>query len=165
MLLKAELPLLPEYNFEDVHDKLGLLGAEALLKTIEKMKSGDLSPEAQDDSLSNYAAKIEKSDCLIDFTKDATRVHDLIRGLSPIPLSFTHTPDGKLLKVVKSEVVDPECENKAQAGEVVEADEAITVACGRGKINLLTVIPEGKKRMNSSDFIRGRKINVGDVLK
>ena len=165
MLLKAEFPILPDHNFEDIHDGLGLLGAETLIKTIEKMKEGALAPEKQDDSLSNYAAKIEKSDCLIDFGKDAGAVHDLIRGLSPIPLSFTHTPDGKLLKIVKSKVVDAECENTVAPGTVVSVDGTITVACGKGKIELLTVVPEGKSKMSGSDFIRGRKIQKGDVLK
>ena len=165
MLLKSELEILPEDNFEDIHDKLGELGADTLLKTVEAIKNGTLAPEAQDDSLSTYAAKIEKADCLIDFTKDATTVHNLIRGLSPIPLSFTHTPDGKLLKIVRSAVIDADCENTAPAGAVTSIDGTITVACGKGKLKLLTVVPEGKSRMSGADFIRGRKVNVGDILK
>ena len=165
MLLKSEFPILPDHNFEDIHDGLGALGAETLIKTIEKMKRGTLSPEKQDDSLSSYAAKIEKSDCLIDFGKDASAVHDLIRGLSPIPLSFTHTPDGKLLKIVKSSVIDYNCENSAVAGTVLSTDGTIVVACGKGKIELLTVVPEGKSKMSGADFIRGRKIQKGDILK
>ena len=165
MLLKAEFPILPDHNFEDIHDGLGVLGAETLIKTIKKMKEGTLAPEKQDDSLSNYAAKIEKSDCLINFEKDANTVHDLIRGLSPILLSFTHTPDGKILKVVKSVVVDADCENAAAPGTVVSVDGTITVACGKGKIELLTVVPEGKSKMSGADFIRGRKVQKGDVLK
>ena len=165
MLMKTEVEILPNDNFEDIHDKLGAVGADTLLRTVDAIKNGTLSPEPQDDSLSNYAAKIEKADCLIDFTKDASAVHDLIRGLSPIPLSFTHTPDGKLLKVVKSEVVDADSENRVPAGTVTATDGAITVACGKGKINLLTVVPEGKSRMSGADFIRGRKVKEGDILK
>lgn len=165
MLLKAELPILPDDNFENIHDKLGALGAETLIKTVENIRKGTLSPEAQDDALSTYAAKIEKADCLIDFTKDASAVHDLIRGLSPIPLSFTHTPDGKLLKIVKSKISDADCENTVPSGAVTSTDGTITVACGKGRIELITVVPEGKSRMSGADFIRGRKISVGDILK
>ena len=165
MLIKSELPILPDDNFEDIHDKLGELGAQTLIKTVEAIKNGTLKPEAQDSSLSTYAAKIEKSDCLIDFTKDAYTVHNLIRGLSPIPLSFTHTPDGKLLKIVKAAVTDTDCENAVPAGTVTSTDGTITVACGKGRIDLLTVVPEGKSRMSGADFIRGRRVNVGDVLK
>lgn len=165
MLLKAELEILPNDNFEDIHDKLGVLGAETLLQTVDKIKDGTLTAEKQDDSLSTYAAKIEKSDCLINFNQDANTVHNLIRGLSPIPLSFTHTPDGKLLKVVRSEIEDTDSENSVLPGTVTSVEGKITVACGRGKINLLTVVPEGKSRMSGADFIRGRKIGVGDLLK
>ena len=164
MLLKAETEILPNDNFEDIHDKLGVLGAETLLRTVNKIKSGTITAEKQDDSLATYAAKIEKSDCLINFSKDANTVHNLIRGLSPIPLSFTHTPDGKLLKVVRAEVEDAESENTELPGTVTSVDGRITVACGKGKINLLTVVPEGKSRMSGADFIRGRKIGVGDLL-
>ena len=165
MLLKSEVDILPNDNFEDIHDKLGSVGADLLIETVKGLEAGTIVPEKQDDSLSNYAKKIEKSDCLINFDEDANTVHNLIRGLSPIPLSFTHTPNGKLLKVVASEVEDSDCECSADAGTVLALGDAITVACRRGKIRLLTVVPEGKSRMSAADFIRGRKINVGDILK
>jgi methionyl-tRNA formyltransferase len=165
MLLKTEVEILPDDNFESIHDKLGLAGADLLIETVKGLEEGSIVPEKQDDSLATYAKKIEKTDCLINFSEDANTVHNLIRGLSPIPLSFTHTPDGKLLKVVRSEVVDAECENRAPAGTVTATDDAITVACGKGRINLLTVVPEGKSRMSGADFIRGRKVSEGDILK
>ena len=165
MLLKAEVDILPNDNFEDIHDRLGSVGANLLIETVKGLEAGTIVPEKQDDSLSNYAKKIEKSDCLINFDEDANTVHNLIRGLSPIPLSFTHTPNGKLLKVVASEVEDADCECSADAGTVVALGDAITVACKKGKVRLLTVVPEGKSRMSAADFIRGRKINIGDVLK
>ena len=115
----------------------------------------------QDDSLATYAAKIEKEDCVLDFSQSAKAVHDRVRGLSPFPLSFTHTPDGKMLKVVASEPA----EGKGTPGEVISVKNGrITVACGEGAVDLLTVLPEGKKRMSAADFINGRKISVGDLL-
>jgi methionyl-tRNA formyltransferase len=91
-------------------------------------------------------------------------LHNLIRGLSPIPLAFTHTPDGKLLKVVSSRVVSADGEHE-NAGEIVALDGEITLLCGRGALALCSVLPEGKGRMSAADFIRGRRVNVGDVLK
>lgn len=165
MLMKTEVEILKNDNFEDIHDKLGIAGAELLIETVKGLEAGTVVPEKQDDSLSNYAKKIEKSDCLINFSESANTVHNLIRGLSPIPLSFTHTPDGRLLKVVASEVHDESSENRELPGTVVALDGRITVACGKGKIDLLTVVPEGKSKMNAADYIRGRKLNVGDILK
>lgn len=164
MLLKAECNINENDNFEDIHDRLGLLGAELLQKTIDGLEKGEITPIPQDHYLSTHTSKILKDDCLINFSKDCDTVHNLVRGLSPIPLSFTHTPDSKLLKVVKTEI----CERKSQnekVGEVISLDNGkIRVACNTGSINILTVLPEGKGRMSAADFIRGRKINVGDIL-
>ena len=165
MLLKTRVEICENDNFEDIHDKLGAAGAELLIETVEKLAKGEIVPEKQDDTLATHAAKIEKKDCLINFAQDANTVHNLIRGLSPIPLAFTHTPDGKLLKIVASSVADSDFESDLPAGYVVSLDGKITVICGKGRVDLLTVVPEGKSRMNSADFIRGRKIAVGDILK
>lgn len=165
MLYKSEVDIVEDDNFEDIHDKLAACGADALIKTVELLKNGKAVREKQDDALSTYAAKIEKADCLLDFTKSAEELHDLIRGLSPIPLSFTHTQDGKLLKVTSARVADRDAFLNKTAGEVVSLDGEIVVACGKGKIAITGVLPEGKGRMSAADFIRGRKINVGDILK
>lgn len=163
MLLTESVAIESDDNFETVHDKLGACGARVLLRTLAELRAGTLTRKKQDDSLATYAAKIEKSDCLIDFSRDAQTVHDQIRGLSPIPLAFTHTPDGRMLKVIAAEPA--EWQGDAPSGRVVSLEGGkITVACGRGAIALLTVLPEGKKRMQAADFINGRKIAVGDLL-
>lgn len=163
MLLKEIVPIEENDNFEDIHDKLGACGAALLLKTIAAVKDGSLTRTRQDDSLATYAAKIEKNDCLLDFSLSAQEVHNRIRGLSPIPLSFTHLPDGKLLKVIASKIVEQD--STGVCGKVTSLDNGvITVACQKGSIALLTVLPEGKKRMSAADFINGRRINVGDIL-
>ena len=165
MLMKTEVEILKNDNFEDIHDKLGIAGAELLIETIKRLEDGTIVPEKQDDSLSNYAKKIEKSDCLINFSENANTVHNLIRGLSPIPLSFTHTPDGKLLKVPAAiRGGAPEAGSLATPGTVLSLDRGIEVACGTGSVIFTVVIPEGKGRMNAADYIRGRKVSVGDVL-
>ena len=165
MLLKEIVDIGEDDNFEDIHDRLSVVGAELLIKTLRGIEEGKIVPEAQDDALATYAAKIEKADCELDFSLDAKILHDLIRGLSPIPLSFTHTPDGKLLKIAKARVFDAEKLNSCEVGTVIEVGEDIKVACGKGILSLLSVVPEGKGRMSAGDFVRGRKISVGDILK
>ena len=163
MLLKAEFPIGENDNFETVHDGLSALGAKTLIQTIEMLKSDTVIRQKQDDSLATYAAKIEKTDCLLDFSKEATALHNLIRGLSPIPLAFTHTPDGKILKVTASRVISADQPHKI-CGKVLALEEEIHVACAIGTLALVGVLPEGKGKMNAADFIRGRKIAVGDIL-
>lgn len=167
MILKEEVEIGENDNFEDIHDRLGACGADVLMKTLALIKDGTAPSIPQDHSLSTYAAKIEKSDCLISFDRDAKTLHDLIRGLSPIPLAFTHTPDGKLLKVLESRVAQSDKTHADEdIGKVISLDgDAITVACRHGAIKILRVLPEGKGRMSAADFIRGRKIALGDILK
>ena len=165
MLIVRRVPIKENDNFEDIHDKLGAAGAEALLETIARLRAGTLRAIPQDNALATYAAKIEKADCVLDFSKNAKALHDQIRGLSPFPLSFTHTPDGKLLKVLESRVGDKKVPDGAEFGTVLALDNTVTVACGEGtSIELLRVLPEGKGRMSAADYIRGRRLSIGDKL-
>lgn len=164
MLMTVRVPIGDEDNFETMHDALGAAGASLLLDTLDALRAGTLVPQKQNDAEATYAAKIEKSDCLLDFTQSAKQLHDRIRALSPIPLAFTHTPDGKLLKLLQSRVGKAEgCYGTPGAVLSLENDR-ITVAAGRGTIELLRVLPEGKGRMAAADYIRGRKLAVGDIL-
>ena len=164
MLLRREVEILENDNFEDIHDRLGLCGAELIVETLEAVEKGTAVRTPQNSEAATYADKISKDDCLVDFSKDAKCVHDQIRGLSPFPLSFTHTPDGKLLKVTSALLADAP-KKPCEAGEIISLEGGITVACGRGAVTLLGVLPEGRSRMSAEDFIRGRKVNVGDILK
>ena len=164
MLLKDIITIEENDDFEAIHDKLGACGAKLIIKTLADIECGKSTRIPQEDALATYAAKITKEDCALDFNSDAQAVHDRIRGLSPIPLSFTHTPDGKMLKVVSSEIISKEGSNK-EVGEVISLDGGICVACKNGAIRITKVLPEGKPRMSALDFIRGRKISVGDILK
>lgn len=162
MLLKAEAKIEENDNFEIIHDRLAALGASLLIETVKGLESGSITPVVQGEG-ATYAAKIEKSDCLIDFSRPVCEIHNLIRGLSPIPLAFTHTPDGKLLKITDSRIFSKESVN-TPCGTVISTDGEIRVVCGDGVISILGVVPEGKGRMKAADFINGRKIAVGDVL-
>jgi methionyl-tRNA formyltransferase len=148
-------------NFENVHDKLAVAGSESLLEVVKLLKEGKATYTKQDDTFT-YAEKILKSDCLVDFTKSAKEVHNQIRGLSPIPLAYTKTPDGKILKLVESRVDNTDY--KGQVGEVVSLDGAICIKCGSGAVAVSIVVPEGKGKMKSADYINGRKIKLGDIL-
>lgn len=163
MLMVGKIDISEQDNFETIHDRLGACGAEVLLRTVAAAKDGTLTRIPQDGARATYAAKIEKSDCRIDFTRSAREVHDQIRGLSPIPLAFTKTPDGKMLKVIASTIATGT--ESVPAGTVLSvAGGRITVACGEGAVELLSVLPEGKKRMAAADFINGRGVKVGDLL-
>jgi len=151
-------------DFESVHDKSAALGASMLCRVIDSIADGTVTRRAQDNSLATYAKKVEKADAKIDFTLDCDKIDCVIRGVTPIPGAFAYL-DSKMLKIVKAEKTDAQ----GAPGEVIATDAqgvgSFTVACGRGAIRVLSVIPEGKGKMSAGDFVRGRKIKTGDILK
>lgn len=158
-----KFPILPEDDFEAIHDRSAEVGGKLLSETIEKIHLGTADRTKQDDSLACYAKKVEKEDCKVDFTLSAKKLDPIIRGVTPIPGAFAYL-NGKMLKINKARPVD----GRGRPGEVIALDDkgegSITVACGEGALIITTVIPEGKGKMSAGDFIRGRKIKLQDIL-
>lgn len=164
MLEVAELPIGEEDDFETVHDNLAQLGADLLVSTVTKLEMGVLTPIPQPEEGASYAAKIEKEDCLLDFSRSAEELHDQIRGLSPAPLAYT-TLNGKLLKVVSSKVLTHTRKNLGNPGTVISTEDGvIAVECGASILGITALRPEGKKTMSAADFINGRGVGKGDIL-
>ena len=158
---QEEFPILPDYDFEAVHDKSAEVGGRLLSKVIRDIEAGVAKRVKQDDTLATYAAKIEKEDCKVDFTKSAKTIDFQIRGVTPIPGAFAYL-NGKMIKICRATVVS----GKGEAGKVISldgiGDGGIVVACGEGAIKITRIKPEGKGVMSAGDFIRGRKITQND---
>ena len=163
IISQVKFPIGDEDDFEAIHDRSAAVGGELLVKTIADMEEGISSRTPQNDAEASYAAKIEKSDCKIDFSLDARVIDPIIRGVTPIPGAFAYL-GGKMLKIYKAIPT----EGKGHIGEVIDLDPkgqgSFTVACGIGALKVMGVIPEGKGRMSAGDFVRGRKIQIGDIL-
>ncbi len=163
-IITAEsFPIGPLDDFEAVHDRSAEISARLLCELCEKIEAG-VPRIRQDDSLATYAKKIEKEDCKIDFSKSARELDFIIRGVTPIPGAFAYLGD-KMLKISHALPTS----GKGTPGQVIaldaSGDGSITVACGEGALKIGRVKPEGKGFMTAGDFIRGRKINLGDILK
>lgn len=162
MLLKASTLIGEDETASELHDRLSVMGAELLIKTINGVKDNTITPEKQDDSLSNYAAMLTKDMCPIDFSLTAQEVHDHIRGLSAAPCAVAMM-NGKRLKVYKSTLAGDKKYPDA-AGTVVN-EKDFTVVCGDGLgITFTEVQAEGGKRMKTADFLRGNHIEKGIKL-
>ncbi len=163
VLTVERFPILPEDDFEAIHDRSAEIGSRLLSATIVKISNNEISPVKQDDTLATYAKKIEKEECKINFALPAQKLDFLIRGVTPIPGAFAYL-DGKMLKINKALPVS----GSGVPGQVIEIDGqgngSITVACGEGALRIISVIPEGKGKMTAGDFVRGRKIKLGDIL-
>ena len=159
----AKFPILPEDDFEAIHDRSAEVGGALLSETIEKIYNGTADRVPQDDSLACYAKKVEKEDCKVDFTLSASKLDCIIRGVTPIPGAFAYH-NGRMLKINKARPVN----GIGVPGEVIDISDKgegyITVACGEGALKISVLIPEGKGKMSAGDFVRGRKISLHDIL-
>ena len=159
MLLKASTKIGENETYGELHDRLAIIGSDLLVDTLKLLAENKLKPIKQDDSESCYAHMIDKKMGNLDFSKPANEIHNLIRGLSPAPCAYTHIGN-KLLKVYKSRL---RMDMFGVAGNVL-SDKEFVVACGDGAIEFTEVQLEGKKRVSSQDFLRGRKLIVNKPL-
>lgn len=163
MLYKKEIPIESSDNYETLHDKLTVLGAEAVVEALELLGQGKLKPEKQKEDLSCYAPLIDKSMGEIDFSQDALTIDRRIRGMTPWPSAFTGYR-GKQLKIWRAEP-DMEADVTGKPGEILQVDkDRLTVAAGSGVLYIYELQLEGKKRMTAHDFLLGVKMLPGEIL-
>lgn len=146
---------------EELFERLSVIGADALIKTMDLIIKGQTNPVPQPDGDFGYASMIDKSMSNIDWSKSAFEVHNQIRGLQSWPCAST-VINGKNVKVHKS-VLSSEKGN--EAGKVVNNKNVVTVSCGDGNcIDILELQPDGKKRMDAKSFLAGNKIETGQFI-
>ncbi len=161
MLVKEVVEITETETGESLHDKLALAGVTAIRKTVKQIEDGTLSPEKQDDSLSCYAPMIDKTTGILDFTKPAKELYNLIRGLNSYPYASTTYGDTPF-KVISAKVANSA---KGSIGEVVSVDSnGMLVVCGESALLITDVQFAGKKKMPVSEYIKGNKLDTGVIL-
>ncbi len=157
ILLQESFPIAPDDTTGEVHDRMKLIGAKLLVKTIEGLAADNIKEQPQG-LLANptdlkHAPKLFTENCQINWNRPVQELHDFIRGLSPFPGALSKL-DGKILKIYRSAI-----EHKAQVlnpGTVVtDGKTVLKFAATNGFIHVLDLQLEGKKRMLVADFLRG----------
>ena len=163
MFSKASFAITENDNYGEIHDRLATLGGELCVDTMKKIFAGEATAEKQDDSLSNYAAKIEKADRALDFSVTTTEIVNKIRAFSPVPGAEAKLPSGKV-KITAAKAIHEAPTGEAGTVATLSAKGAglLIVNTADGKIAIEKLIPEGKKEMTAGDFIRGRRITDTD---
>lgn len=152
--LQEKVKINPDDNFESLHDRMSLIGADLVYKTVTMIENRSFKLQAQDDSLASPAPKISKETCLIDWNKPASEIHNLIRGLSPHPVAyFLH--NSKVIKIYKSEIVK---DLNLKPGEFYQSKTELFIGCGKDALKIIEIQQEGKKRMNTEVFLRGFRV-------
>jgi methionyl-tRNA formyltransferase len=159
VIMKRSMPIGPDETAGEVHDRMMVLGADVVVETVRRILDGSAKAEPQDDSLASPAPKIFREDCQIDWSRSAADIHNLIRGVSPVPGAFTAF-GGRQLKIFRTRTVEGPMVALAP-GTIMATDPGLLVATGNGALELLEVQMEGRQRVSAADFVNGHRPDVG----
>jgi methionyl-tRNA formyltransferase len=155
VLLREATPIGAEETTAQLHDRLSAMGARLIVQALRDLPT--LTPETQSDEGVTYAAKIEKDEARIDWTLPAAEIDRKIRGLSPFPGAWTEI-EGQRVKLLASRLG----QGTGDPGTVL--DDALTVACGDGAVELLRLQRAGKSAQDRETFLRGLPVPAGSRI-
>jgi methionyl-tRNA formyltransferase len=165
ILLREEVQIFPFENAGDLHDRLMKHGARLVIRTLSAISENKINPLPQIKLVNpgespKLAPKIHPKDCVIDWNNDAVKIHNFIRGLAPNPCARSVIKDNISTSSLKIFESQPEiAEHKIKPGSIIsDGKHFIRIACRNGYINIATLQLEGKKRMNTVEFLRGFRI-------
>ena len=154
----SKTPIGPNETAGQLLDRLAVLGADLLSKTLTDIGSGNVHRCPQDETKATYAPMLDKSMCPIDWSKTACQVHNHVRGLHPWPVA-TAVIAGTFFKIHETVVIDRE--TKAEPGKVLALTKTgLQVACGQGVVEIRSLQAEGGKRMAAPDYFRGHPLEI-----
>jgi methionyl-tRNA formyltransferase len=161
MAMAERLPIAPDMTAGELHDALAVLGADLMLRALGALERSSLALMPQPEAGVTYAAKIDKGETRVDWSKPAAEVHNHIRGLSPFPGAWCELPGEagsvrvKLLRTTRADGAGP-------PGTML--DNQLTIACGDGAVRILELQRAGRQPMKADAFLRGTPIAVGATL-
>ncbi len=161
MLLKEKIEVSSQDTYGSIHDKLCVIGAELLLKTIEGLEKGTLQRIPQQEEQATYASMLTKESGHIDWSKKCDEIICLIHGLDPVPTAYT-IYEGEVLKVWQAEKIQ---QPTGKIGEITAiTKKGFVVTAGDGSILVTEVQAKGKKRMGTDAYLRGHHVEIGTIL-
>lgn len=165
MLYAATLTIENNDTSATLHDRLAILGGEAVVHSLEKLAHYQQNRTKQDNDLANYAAKLTKAEGKIDWTQSAAVLDRLVRGLQPWPVAYTQIGED-VLRVWSAAFETSTAVNAGQAGEIIHIDKhGVTVRCGDGQSLRLTQLQwAGGKPLNSVQILQAQKLHIGQQL-
>ncbi len=157
MLLKSHCAIADEDTAASLHDKLAALGGPALNEALQRLAAGNIVGEVQDDSLSCYAAKIDKAEGAIDWNLHAAELARRVRAFNPFPGCYSEL-DGERIKVWNASAdTAASADSGAEPGTIVSADgDGIVVCCGHGSLRLTELQLPGARRLAARDILNAR---------
>ena len=152
----AKTPIGENETAGELLDRLAVLGADLLSRTLTRFAEGTVTAQPQDEAAVTYAPMLGKAMCPIDWSKTARQVHNQVRGLHPWPVA-TMELRGKKFKVHATAVV----EGTGEPGQILGLTKTgLVIACGEGAVEIRSLQAEGGKRMAAPDYFRGHPLEI-----
>ena len=163
MLLKQEIEITPNDTYGSLHDKMSVVGASLIIKTLKLLSEGNLKAEKQDSSLSTYAYMIDKETGHIKWDKTSDEIINLIRGLNPSPCAYTNYC-GETFKIYAAEKT--KTDKNSDFGEIISVSpkKGFVVKTADSAIIITQMQAKGGKKMSAADYLRGHEIKEGIIL-
>ncbi len=163
ILLQEETPIHPEDTSESLHDRLSLIGAGLILKTLEGLENGNVVPVPQDHEKATLAPMLRKELGRIIWSDSAARIDFLIRGVTPWPGAFTEL-GGTFYKVIRAIPVALDVTGATPGQVLSESKSELIIAAADGAISIMEIQGASGKRLGIRDFLAGNKISKGSVF-
>jgi methionyl-tRNA formyltransferase len=158
MAMLERMRIGPDMTTGELHDVLSRLGADLMARALGALERGTLQFTPQPAEGVTYAAKIDKAETRIDWSKPWQSVHDHMRGLSPFPGAWCELPGTGRVKVLHS----TKGEGSGAPGTVL--DDRLTIACGEGAVRMVQLQKAGGRPMQAEEFLRGTPVAAGASL-
>ena len=162
VLLSKERAIGSDETAGDLLRALAQLGGEAALEALDLIESGRAHFTPQDSTQATYARKLTKEQGTLDWSKSADELARFVRAMNPWPGASTSDAKGRGLTVLVARALDRRV--AAEPGVVLETQDRFVVACGRGALDVVNLVPAGKRAMGGADFVRGARTAVGERL-
>ena len=165
ILLQEEVQIFPFENAGDLHDRLMIQGARLVIRTLTDLTENKIAPLSQAiiacaGKTLKLAPKIHPDDCIINWNNDTTKIHNLVRGLAPYPCAKSWLQSESNTISFKIFETRPEIGNHNPRPGTITSDgrSYFSIGCKDGNLSIVSLQIEGKKRMNTAEFLRGFKI-------
>jgi len=156
VLAQKRIPIVPDDDAGALHDKLAVLGAEAIVAALDDIEAGRARAVPQPEDGVTYAAKIDKRDTRLDWSRPASGLERAVRAFRPAPGAFALL-DGEPVKIWRASVVDA----RGAPGTVLESQESLVIACGEQALAVSELQRAGGRRLSAAEFVRGYRLARG----
>jgi methionyl-tRNA formyltransferase len=161
----VELPLDGNEYADSLEADLGRLAADNVIATLLDIAAGNLLAVTQDNQLATVVGKIRKNDGIIDWRRQASGIEAMVRAFYPWPGAIFELKTVKRSLKLRITAAKIHHEISGKPGEIIQADkQGLMIACGSGALEILKVVPQGKKEMRGVEFLNGCHLEIGKVL-